>query len=99
MKALCVTLALAVAMVAIAGWAQEGERAAAAAGKSASQSASATTEVKEMQGNVCPVLAGPIDKKYNYTYKGTIYYFCCPVCIEKFKANPEKYIGKMSKKN
>lgn len=48
--------------------------------------------LKEMVGNLCPVMGGPIDKRYSYTYKGTIYYFCCPACITKFKADPEKYI-------
>ena len=56
------------------------------------------TGLKEMEGNTCPVMGGAIDKKYSYAYKGTIYYFCCPACIPKFKENPEKYIGKMTAK-
>jgi YHS domain-containing protein len=51
-------------------------------------------QLKEMEGTTCPVLGNPIDKKYSYVYKGTIYYFCCPMCIRKFKEDPEKYIGK-----
>lgn len=27
-------------------------------------------------------------------YKGKTYYFCCPGCVEKFKADPEKYVPK-----
>ncbi len=59
--------------------------------------AAGTPALKEMEGNICPVMAGPIDKKYKYTYQGTIYYFCCPACIAKFKAEPEGYIGRMKK--
>lgn len=95
MKELSVTLALAVAMVAIAGWApgQEAEQKGVPGSEKGAASAPVPA-VKEMQGTTCPVLAGPIDKKYNYTYRGTIYYFCCPICVEKFKADPEKYTRK-----
>jgi YHS domain-containing protein len=97
MKTLCVTCALAVAMVVIAGWAlaQEVEQKGVPGSEKGAASAPVPA-VKEMQGTTCPVLGGPIDKKYSYTYKGTIYYFCCPVCLGKFKADPEKYISKMS---
>ena len=30
----------------------------------------------------------------NYEYKGMTYYFCNPGCLEKFKADPEKFLGK-----
>jgi YHS domain-containing protein len=90
MRVLCTVLALAAALVTALGavWAQEPAR----------REAPVAPSVKEMQGNVCPVLGGPINKKFSYTYKGTIYYFCCPACIEKFKAEPEKYVGKESQK-
>jgi len=93
MKTLCVTCALAVAMMVIAGWAIAQEVSEKAAPASATAAA-----VKEMQGTICPVMAGPIDKKYNYTYKGTKYYFCCPICLGKFKDDPERYIEKVSPK-
>ncbi len=54
-------------------------------------------EVKEMEGTICPVLGGPIDKKIFCDYKGVRYYFCCVGCQGKFKADPEKYVGKMKK--
>ena len=100
MKTLCVTCALAVAMMVIDGWAmaQEVEQKGAPGPEKAAPASAPAAAVKEMQGTICPVMAGPVDKKYNYTYKGTIYYFCCPVCIEKFKADPERYIEKVSPK-
>ena len=27
-----------------------------------------------------------------YEYKGNTYYFCCQDCVDKFKADPDKYI-------
>ena len=39
----------------------------------------------------CPVMGKPIDKSVFKEYQGQKVYFCCPGCIEKFKADPEKY--------
>ncbi|MBN2482833.1 MAG: YHS domain-containing protein [Candidatus Omnitrophica bacterium] len=44
---------------------------------------------------ICPVMGGEAQKEYSYTYKGKTYYFCCPMCIGKFKEDPEKYISKI----
>jgi Cu+-exporting ATPase len=35
-----------------------------------------------------------IKKAPKYEYEGKTYYFCCPGCIDQFKADPEKYIKK-----
>ena len=43
----------------------------------------------------CPVMGGPIDKAIFVEYKGKKVYFCCKDCVEKFQANPEKYIAKL----
>jgi YHS domain-containing protein len=43
----------------------------------------------------CPVMGNPIDRKYFTYYKGRGIYFCCASCVEKFKADPEKYLGSM----
>jgi YHS domain-containing protein len=32
------------------------------------------------------------DEELSFTYKGKKYYFCMRSDMEKFKANPEKYI-------
>ncbi len=50
--------------------------------------------------DVCPVSGEPVSKDTNitYTYKGKVYRFCCPACIEAFKKDPEKYIKNMEKK-
>ncbi len=50
----------------------------------------ATSEQK-----TCPVLGGPIDRSVFVEYKGRKVYFCCKGCIEKFQADPEKYVPKL----
>jgi len=42
----------------------------------------------------CPVTKDAVTVDAQTTavkYKGKVYYFCCPACIEQFKANPQKY--------
>jgi YHS domain-containing protein len=48
-----------------------------------------------VEQTTCPVMGNPIDKQYFTEYKGKKVYFCCPACIEKFKAEPEKYVAKL----
>ena len=58
------------------------------------------TEAKEVkkdvkQQTVCPVEGGKINKKYFVDVEGKRIYFCCPACIPKVKADPDKYIKEM----
>lgn len=43
---------------------------------------------------VCGMEIDPKDAAAKEVYQGKTYYFCAKMCAEKFKANPEKYIGK-----
>jgi YHS domain-containing protein len=52
----------------------------------------ATVAAQLEQNLICPVMGGKVNKDISYVYQGKTYYFCCPACIEQFKANPEKYI-------
>lgn len=45
----------------------------------------------------CPVMRGKINKKYYIDVKGYRIYVCCPGCISKIKADPDKYIQKLHK--
>jgi YHS domain-containing protein len=45
---------------------------------------------------VCPVSAEDIDEDITYEYKGVTYALCCKSCLKKFKADPEKYISRLS---
>ena len=52
----------------------------------------------ENVGNkICPVSGEKINEKIKatYEYKGKIYNFCCAMCIDEFKKDPEKYIKKV----
>jgi len=46
---------------------------------------------------ICPVSGEKINEKTKatYEYNGKIYNFCCPMCIDEFKKDPEKYIEKV----
>ncbi|PIP20351.1 MAG: hypothetical protein COX40_05190 [Candidatus Omnitrophica bacterium CG23_combo_of_CG06-09_8_20_14_all_40_11] len=58
-------------------------------------------EASKVQQNlgICPVIHEPASKEYSYTYEGKTYYFCCPMCIEEFKKEPQKYITKIKEFN
>jgi Cu+-exporting ATPase len=46
---------------------------------------------------VCPITGEKLIVKEDTgsaSYKGKIYYFCCPGCDKSFLANPEKYAKK-----
>lgn len=34
------------------------------------------------------------DQSPKVEYEGKTYYFCCPGCVDKFKADPKKYLAK-----
>jgi YHS domain-containing protein len=60
-----------------------------------------SAEAKESKviNTTCPVMGGKIsaDTPYTAEYKGQQIGFCCPACVSAFKANPEKYAGKLPK--
>ena len=49
----------------------------------------------EQDVGICPVLHEPALKEYSYVYEDKTYYFCCSMCIEDFKKDPQKYISKI----
>lgn len=55
-------------------------------------------ETVNVGNKICPVSGEQIGQEgmqpATYEYKGKIYNFCCPMCIDSFKKNPEKYIKK-----
>jgi YHS domain-containing protein len=48
-----------------------------------------------IEQTTCPVMGGAINKDIFTEYKGTKVYFCCPGCVDRFKADPEKYLAKL----
>lgn len=59
--------------------------------------AQAKVKAVEVGNKICPVSGNPIagggmgKAAVKFEWKGKIYNFCCPMCIEEFKKNPEKY--------
>jgi Cu(I)/Ag(I) efflux system membrane fusion protein len=49
--------------------------------------------------STCPVMGGPIDRKIYLDYQAHRIFFCCAGCVEKFKAQPEKYLTKLREQN
>jgi Cu+-exporting ATPase len=43
---------------------------------------------------VCGMSVNPATAKHFHSHDGTNYYFCCTPCVEKFKADPAKYLNK-----
>jgi len=59
--------------------------------------ATKTTEVKAQ--STCPVMGGEVTDKSPYVdVKGYRVYVCCAGCISKIKAEPDKYLEKITEK-
>ena len=43
----------------------------------------------------CPVSGDKVSGKHFVEYNGKRYGLCCPMCENKFKKNPEKYLAQM----
>jgi YHS domain-containing protein len=55
-------------------------------------------EAINVGNKICPVSGEKIEEDMEpvtYEYEGKIYNFCCPMCIDEFKKDPEKYIQKV----
>src|SRR5262245_36555121 len=46
---------------------------------------------------VCHMRVMPETAAGKYDYKGKTYYFCNPRCLERFRANPEQFLGQAKK--
>ncbi|MDT8299849.1 MAG: YHS domain-containing protein [Sedimentisphaerales bacterium] len=54
-----------------------------------------TKLVQTAEQTTCPVMGMPIEKSIYTEYEDKKVYFCCPGCIDKFKASPSSYIAKL----
>jgi YHS domain-containing protein len=59
--------------------------------------AQAENAPQNVGNKICPVSGDKIDgtATATYEYEGKIYNFCCPMCIDPFKKDPQKYIKKI----
>ena len=55
----------------------------------------AETKEAPKKQTTCPVMGGKINKAQYADVKGKRIYVCCPGCIGKIKADPDKYIKQM----
>jgi len=44
---------------------------------------------------ICPIMGNPINPEIFVEHDGRKVYFCCKPCVEKFKADPAKYLSKL----
>jgi|CXWL01.1.fsa_nt_gi YHS domain-containing protein len=71
-------------------------------GVAASVSASAMGDEKAAESKMpvtnkaCPIMGGAVSAKVRIEHDGQWVYFCCPGCIDAFKADPAASIAKMS---
>ena len=49
----------------------------------------------EITQKLCPVMGNPIDQSIFVDYEGQRVYFCCQMCVDTFKKDPEKYLKKL----
>jgi Cu+-exporting ATPase len=47
---------------------------------------------REVLDPVCGMTIAPDEAAGSYVYRGQTYYFCNPSCLERFKADPERYL-------
>jgi YHS domain-containing protein len=56
----------------------------------------AAVEEGKVFNTICPVSHEEADPEITFEYKGKLYATCCNNCMKKLKADPEKYISKLS---
>ena len=86
--------AVAVALF-LAGCGDEGKVQGENEHKGHKQGAAAPADTTEIAQKTCPVMGGKINPKLFADHKGRRVYFCCKMCVEKFKKDPENYIKKV----
>ncbi|MGB8298398.1 MAG: YHS domain-containing protein, partial [Polyangia bacterium] len=42
---------------------------------------------------VCGMMVDPVKAAGQHEHKGTVYYFCNPSCLARFKAEPDKFLA------
>lgn len=56
-----------------------------------------SSDVQTAWNSVCPVAGEKItNNNFTYEYQNKIWAFCCQSCLDKFKADPEKYKSNLS---
>lgn len=56
-------------------------------------------EAVNVGNKICPVMGEKVaegEAAVTYEYEGKIYNFCCPMCVDSFKSEPQKYIDRVA---
>ena len=51
----------------------------------------AAVKTVDVGNKICPVMGSEATPTITVEYKGKIYHLCCPMCVQTFNQNPEKY--------
>jgi YHS domain-containing protein len=70
-----------------------------AAAEPATQPAAPATQPTTRPINaMCPVMPDDeVDGDYTLVYEGRVIGFCCEDCVDKFRANPQRYLPRLPK--
>lgn len=74
-------------------------------GMNHSQHKDTPEQVQPTVQTICPIMGNQVDRTIFTDWEGDEnntpkrVYFCCPMCVDKFKAKPTKYIKKLRKMN
>ena len=55
-----------------------------------------STQESKVFNTICPVSSEEADPEITHVVEGKTYAVCCKSCLKKFKADPQKYISKLS---
>jgi P-type Cu+ transporter len=55
--------------------------------------APAAAPIAKQKDPVCGMDVDPTTARHRFEYSGKIYYFCCGGCLEKFRADPERFLN------
>lgn len=92
---LCLMLVLAAAGLVLAGCEEKPKTPAAAPAKPAPTDAGKTdaaAPAAAIAQKLCPVMGNPISPAIFVDHNGRRVYFCCGMCPDVFKKDPEKYL-------
>ncbi len=62
----------------------------------ATTATSETPNVVDVGNKMCPVSGEEVTGKHFVEHNGKRYGLCCPMCANKFKRDPEKYLKQMA---
>ena len=88
-------LALATTVAVLGVWSVSAQAQCCARKRAKAAAAVAATKAPQ---TTCPVMGGKVNRKQYADVKGYRVYVCCPGCVAKIKADPDKYLAAIKAK-